>query len=65
MVALNYMVYVYVCMYVHVYNTITLSPVCYIHRPLYYVGMEIFNEFQVQDVLCVEDSVVKSWLKVR
>ena len=33
-------------------------------RPLYYVGMEIFNEFQIPDLLCVEESVVKSWLKV-
>ena len=33
-------------------------------RPLYYVGMEIFNEFQIPDVLCIEESVLKSWLKV-
>ena len=33
-------------------------------RPLYYVGMKIFKEFEVCDVLDIEETVLASWLKL-
>ena len=33
-------------------------------RPLYYLGMDIFDEFEVADTLDIDLSVVASWLKV-
>lgn len=58
-------IYVINCILIVCYVYIVIIVAMFIlYRPLYYVGMEIFNEFQVQNVLGVDDSVVKSWLKV-
>ena len=34
-------------------------------RPLYYVGMTIFEEFHMCETLQVDDTVIASWLKVQ
>lgn len=38
---------------------------CFFSRPLYYVGMTIFEEFHMCETLQVDDTVIASWLKVQ
>ena len=33
-------------------------------RPLFFVGMKVFKEFEICDVLDIEETVLASWLKL-
>lgn len=55
------------------HNTSTLMYLTYvtlvIHllvctRPLFFVGMKVFKEFEICDVLDIEETVLASWLKL-
>ena len=35
------------------------------YRPLYYLGMQIFKQFEMCDVLNIDEDVLAQWLKVR
>lgn len=34
------------------------------HQPLFFVGMKVFKEFEICDVLDIEETVLASWLKL-
>ena len=33
-------------------------------RPLFFVGMKVFKEFEICDILDIEETVLASWLKL-
>ena len=36
----------------------------FVFRPLFFVGMKVFKEFDICEVLDVEETVIASWLKL-